>query len=38
LKSLSRAAFGLTGPELLNRDAIADDRDYFERRKMRLDA
>jgi AcrR family transcriptional regulator len=37
LKPLSRTAFESINSELLKRDAIADWRDYFERRKMRLD-
>jgi hypothetical protein len=34
---LAGAAFGLISRELLKPNAIADHRDYFERRKMRLD-
>jgi hypothetical protein len=34
---LARAAFESTSGALLNRDAIAGERDYFARKKMRLD-
>jgi AcrR family transcriptional regulator len=37
LKLLSRAACELISHELLKRNAVAGDRDYFGRRKMRLD-
>jgi len=34
---LAGAAFESTSGALLNRDAIAGERDYFARKKMRLD-